>query len=393
MCPVTSGTQRGLLLGIPAIMLGLPLRSWFSFIQVVREGRGDFRCLYGAGWIVRAGQGSHLYDYVTQKLFQDAHISQHQLALPFNHLAYEAIFFVPFSYLTYGWAWVAFLAVNLALLIVSFRLLRPHLRELSEAYTWAPAALYFTFVPVGVALMQGQDSIILLTLFVAAYTALERKQDFLAGMLLGCGLFKFQFVLPVVLLFFLWRRWKLISGFAVVALALAIGSLFTTGIGGIELYRQMIYANANQSNQVLYGINPALMMNLRGLSFGIGLPAWCLALLSAIVILIAFRIGPSLEIAIVAASLVSYHMLIHDMSLLLIPALLSLNRNRWQGWLLLLAPLFAVYIPLFYMGSLALIFFLCTNIRSAAFWLGRTRSSNLKAPSTATAAPIVIEKA
>src|SRR5262245_57807504 len=78
------GLNRGMLLGIPAIMFGLPLCSWIAFLKIIHDGHGDFRHFYAAGWILRTGNRTRLYDYSVQKLVQDSRISPEHLALPFN---------------------------------------------------------------------------------------------------------------------------------------------------------------------------------------------------------------------------------------------------------------------------------------------------------------------
>jgi hypothetical protein len=90
---------RSLALGVPAILLGIQLSGWIGFIPVVTDGHFDFRQLYTAGYMVRSGHASELYVYDAQKAFQDTLISREQIALPFNHLAYEALLYAPFSLL------------------------------------------------------------------------------------------------------------------------------------------------------------------------------------------------------------------------------------------------------------------------------------------------------
>src|SRR5256885_10205153 len=92
---------KALALGIPAILLGLQLSGWLFFIPAIRDGHSDFRHLYTAGYMVRTGHSRDLYDYQAQMKFQDALVSRAQIALPFNHLAYEALLFVPFSFVSY----------------------------------------------------------------------------------------------------------------------------------------------------------------------------------------------------------------------------------------------------------------------------------------------------
>src|SRR5438270_12642719 len=91
--PVSPDYVKGLVLGIPAILLGLQISGWLFFIPVITHGHNDFRQLYTGGFMLRMGHGHELYDYDVQKAFEDKLVSPEQIALPINHLAYEELLF------------------------------------------------------------------------------------------------------------------------------------------------------------------------------------------------------------------------------------------------------------------------------------------------------------
>src|SRR5206468_3433633 len=126
--------------------------------------------------------------------------------LPANHLAYEHLLFAPLSLLTYRTAYLVFFALNIVLVVLTIKLLGPSGRTLSERWRFFVPCVVVAFFPIWRALLQGQDSILLLTLLAEAMYVLEER-PVLAGLLVGAGLFKFQIVLPVALLFLLWRQW------------------------------------------------------------------------------------------------------------------------------------------------------------------------------------------
>jgi uncharacterized membrane protein len=64
-------------------------------------------------------------------------------------------------------------------------------------YPWLFAGLIAAFLPIGVELIQGQDSIILLFLLAGAMLAIERNREILAGALIAVGLFKFTVIVPI----------------------------------------------------------------------------------------------------------------------------------------------------------------------------------------------------
>ena len=341
--PDTPYYVKALALGIPAILLGLQLSGWVFILPAIVNGHSDFRQLYTAGYMARAGQRHSLYDYQAQMAFQNSLVGPEQVALPFNHLAYEVLLFAPLSFLPYRIAFATFLAINLLLLGLSYRLLRPQLDRLAQIYRWLPAVMFVSFLPVGTALMQGQDSILLLTVIAGATSFLERKRDAAAGLLLGLGSFKFQIVVPIALLFFLCRRRRFAAGF-VFSAALAGGvSLWLVGLKQVLHYSDSLLSMSVQSSALdllKYGINPIFMANLRGLvygSLGSVLPqSWTqvitLIASAALFLWAGLRLrargweSDIMTVAVVVAVAVSYHLYIHDMSVLLVPILLAVDR-------------------------------------------------------------------
>src|SRR6266436_3929661 len=178
---------RALAMALPAVMLGLQISGWIFFSASIRDGHPDFRANYTAGYMVRTGQVHQLYDYEAIKQVQDSRISAESVGMPFIHPAYEALFFVPLSFLSFHGAYFVFLGINLLLLAVCLRLLHRRLEGLAHIWKPLPAAVLFTFLPVAAALMQEQDSILLLALLALAATMLDDGRDLSAGLLVGLG--------------------------------------------------------------------------------------------------------------------------------------------------------------------------------------------------------------
>jgi hypothetical protein len=326
-------------MALPAIMLGLQLSGWIGFLPMIRDGHADFRNLYTAGYMIRVGHGHELYDYAAQKKFQDALISREEIAIPFLRPAYQALLFAPFSLLSFRQAYCAFLAFNLATLVLCFRLLRPYMDNLSRIWPGLPAGM-FLFLPIAAALMQGQDSIIMLTLMTGALGCIQREREYLAGILVALGLFKFQFVIPVALLFLAWRRWRFSAAFAISAALLATVSAWIAGAEqSVNYFRSVIRIG------VSHGLSSGLplpvdhMANLHGAVSGIlGSSSFVLPLtiaISAATMIFAASRRPqgaeALLIAIPVSALVSYYMFIHDMCILIVPIALTLDRLTAAG--------------------------------------------------------------
>src|SRR5438552_7275369 len=165
---------QDILLGILPIVFCMQFLAWLTILPKALRGHADFRQLYVAGYMVRTGHRRQLYDYAAQTYFQNTLVSNDERALSFIRRAYQALMFVPFSLLSYLTAYLGFLLLNVLLLALAFLILQPRLRGLSCVWPGLPPALFLGFYPFALALMQGQDSILLLALLAAALVSLER---------------------------------------------------------------------------------------------------------------------------------------------------------------------------------------------------------------------------
>lgn len=353
------------MLGISIYLIFVHAWTWVLTTPVALAGRADFRQFYAAGAMVRAGDAHRLYDYQTQKEFQDRLVSPQPTALPFVSPAYHALLFAPFSLLSYRTGYFVFLAVNAALLGISFALLRPSTQNLRAILSWLPAAMVFSFMPIVMALIQGQDSLLLMTLLTGSFVLLILEQDLYAGILTGLGLFKLQIVLPLALVFLIWRRWKFSSGFALSGGTLTLLSVWLTGVEQSKLYLKILLAiaglRAPPSDLARYPITLEQMANLHGLVYGLG-SRWMAGgrvhllgiSLSLVVLIWTARQGVGVKqsstlllLGIPCSVLIGHHTYVHDLSVLFLPLVVLLNAlavestfdNRRKGWIGVLAGL------------------------------------------------------
>jgi hypothetical protein len=341
---------RALAIALPAIMLGWQISGWIFFLPSALAGRADFRAFYSAGYMVRTGHAHELYDYEAQKQLQDKLTSPMYkedggklvpVLLSFYHPGYEALFFAPLSLLSYKNAYFLFLAINLAALSLSFRLFRPLLPDLAETWTLLPFAMFFFFLPVGIALMQGQDSLFLLLFLIGSLLSLRRGSELWAGALVALASFKFQFTLPIAILFLCWRRWRFVGAFTATGAALAFVSVWLSGLDQVRGFIGMLLSHSGvgpDPNRLQLVVPPAKMMNVHGLLYTLcgGDNRFSLVLtflLSVALLMCAGWAGRTqtrekqFAAAIVLAALVSYHMFQYDLALLLIPISLALNET------------------------------------------------------------------
>jgi hypothetical protein len=339
--------------GIFSYLLIVQLVVFVLGLRRGSQGAADFRHLYTAGYMVRAGQGADVYRYDLESALQDRIVNP-GITVPFDHLAYEALLFVPLSYLKYSTAYFVFAGFNVLLLFATQRGFRPYLSPLEALGRFAPEAVFFGFLPVAVAIVLGQDSILLLALAVWAFVALDRGHEMRSGLLLSLGFFKFQYILPIILLFVLWRKWRFVLGATVGGLGTIGLSVRITGLSGLRAFvrtiGEMSVGLNGAAQRVKFATFPRAMPNLRGLIDTVGSPhfsssaiQWAVAVCSILVILFASRMRPSLPLAILASVLVSYHCFIHDSALLVLPLGLLLVKSVFTNSL----PLGAFVISIF----------------------------------------------
>jgi alpha-1,2-mannosyltransferase len=328
---------RPMLLVLLAATIVLHALMFFSLRREIAPGYPDFTIFYTAGKCVYEGRGRQLYDLETQLALQRSfapEVEHRENALPFNHPPFEALLFVPLAGLPYVTAYVVWAIFNIALIVGFWILLRPRLPGLHNLSPALPLLAMFAFFPVIIALLQGQDSILLLFLYGLAFSALVKGRAFVAGVCLALALFKFQLVLPFVLVLVLRRQWKTIVGFSLTAFVLLLVSAAVVGWNGLLAYPEFVLRLNRSAAQA--GIDPRHMPNLRGLVAGLlhaaGVPAILLiiTLSIALVLLVVrrwrvrpgqkFELGFSLSLAV--TTIVSYHLFIHDLSVLMLPILL-----------------------------------------------------------------------
>src|SRR5438552_14146791 len=91
------------LIVVQIVVVGLGLSGGLA-------GRADFRSFYSAGYLIRSDHGDQVYDYKKTAATESEVVGKVGANLPFIHPAYEGLLF---------------LFLNMALLVLVFRLLMP----------------------------------------------------------------------------------------------------------------------------------------------------------------------------------------------------------------------------------------------------------------------------
>jgi len=279
---------------------------WF-----LRNRYQDFTVFYRGAELFRAGQMAQLHDL---------------------HPAFEELLFVPLTYLGYFPAYGVWTFLNVVMVTLSLGLVR---RTFEEVGRLSPLFLILSvaaFAPAVRALIQGQDSVLLLLLVTLSVFLLGRSRVVLAGAVLGLGMFKFHLVLPLALVLAV-RRPRLLLGLCPVTAVLAAIWTMMVGWRGIVAYAHFIA----HENHGAGGTRTTAMPNLHGMiaqlagkSGGSFVTVAAIVCAAAALGIVLWKIGRRgavtrfvFAVATVTCILVGYHAVIHDLTLLL-PVVLML---------------------------------------------------------------------
>jgi len=336
-------------------MVAIHIAILWNVRHMIWKGYSDFTIYYCAGTMLREGLGHELYNdqeqFKVQRQFSPE-VATRLGALPYNHPPFEAVLFVPFTYLPYPWAFVLWDVLNMGMLGGLSFLLGPHLPQFQNYAGSLWVLVSVAFFPIFFALLQGQDSILLLFLYTLVFVELAKGRDARAGGWLALGLFKPHLILPFALFMLFCRKGKLWYGLLLVGAAVGLLSGAVVGWHGLRLYPH--YVLQLEATMARGAIVPSDMPNLRGVLYlllgrdHVGL----VVALSACIFLFAVWQGRRIAtansfhwlfaLAVVTTLVVSYHSLGYDLSILLLPILLVLAEmpyavKDWPGWLTICA--------------------------------------------------------
>ena len=301
----------------------------------------DFTFTYLGARLVLQGDGARLYDLSEQRKLA-ASLFQHPNPLIYEHPPFEALVFAPLATLPYRTAYVIWGLINAVISLLALYLVRPYAPFPRSQGGYLAAWVFFA--PLCVALCEGQSSLALLLLYILTFVNLRRGRDLMAGVFLGLGLFKFQFVLPFALILLLRRKWRFAGGFALSAALLSAMSLIPAGWRGVSNYLSLLLQISRHPAHVSFG-SAVDMPTIQGFVYAIlhrGVSSTAISLIVALasVVLIGLtawcwgqvdRISNSdsgfdlMFAGAVAVSLMTgFHMFTHDFSPLLLAMLLVL---------------------------------------------------------------------
>ena len=325
-----------------ALLLGLTIwlvYAWILATPTLRDRYGnlkgtDFLHFYTLGCLATEHRGSELYAMTAQAALAAKRVPD---AAGIDYLPLYppqvSIFFAPFSWLSYGWAlaaWWIISAIIYGLCCCAVWRMCPAL----QVQRGTVLLVAIAFPPFFHLIAWGQTSALALTCFTAMFLFLQKRRAFLAGVALGCLIFKPQLALAAAVVFLAIGAWKIFLGAALSASAqLALGVLYY----GVQPLQQWL-ATLWRVRSVVPLLEPRTFQTHCLRTFWTMLIPWsgvaiALYTISAIVVLAitialwrraATPLSLRFSMLLLATVLLSPHLTVYDL-LVLAPALLLMT--------------------------------------------------------------------
>jgi len=335
------------------LLVGLVLWSVYAWIFAtpgLRDRNGllkgtDFLHYYTLGVLALEHDGADLYNMGAESALALRRVPDAgRLAYVPLYGPQVSLFFAPLATLPYAWAltvWLAASATLYALCCYAIWKICPRLQSLPGT-TLILAAASPAFVHL---IVWGQNSALALVCFTLGYLALRSQKSLLAGLALGCLIFKPQLALAAAAVFLLTRQWRVIAGMVMTASAQLLAGLLYYGSATMQDYAYHLFHVG--SIYALLEPRPYHMHSLRAF-WAMLIPspsvAFALYLASAIIVLgLTVRcwkspapLGLHYSVLLLATVLVSPHLTVYDL-VILAPAFLLLadwaraHCEQWQA--------------------------------------------------------------
>jgi hypothetical protein len=225
------------------VVLGLNLlfhQGWIgAFGQVIG---GDFIMFYSTGIIYRSDPGL-IFNYDTQINTQQGLVLPSVLPgyNPYMNPPYVAPFYSLLTFISLHWAillWTV-LAI-LSVFLTAFYLLKliPGRQKTSGLSYLQLVIIILSFFPFLEGLQSGQNHWVTLLLVTGIIFSMFKEKSYQAGILAGLLIYKPQFVLGFVIIWLVWRNFKSLLAFSLVALSWIGCFTLINGFGLFQTYIQ-----------------------------------------------------------------------------------------------------------------------------------------------------------
>jgi alpha-1,2-mannosyltransferase len=320
-----------------SLFIGLAVCYAVLAFQGNFEVRGlDIFFYYCVSHLVVVGHGAEIYNLHALGQTESALSPGFQVpggAVPNAYPPSFVLLLAPLAWVPYTVAYFIWLAVNCLLLGLAFYALE-RIAGLRGRSSFFFRVLTVLSLPVLLALIHGQASILMLVCLAYALLALESNRDVLAGIALAGLLTKPQYLPALLLALLVLRRWRVILAFLASCACELLVPVPILGLASIPRWFQVLRTAGTWGNRPGF----ASPSDNRGISGQVNLllhghtaeaVVVTIGILTVVALLwVAFR-SPRVDLVIALATvvgvLVSPHVLIHDLSLLAVPVAVSLR--------------------------------------------------------------------
>jgi hypothetical protein len=379
---------------VALLHMGMTMKGW------------DFFYYYSASRMVADGHGALIYNLHALGHAESVLARPYRVphgVLPNVSPPAFAVALAPLAMLPYNLAYLLWLIANCLLLAVAMCFLERYSGLKGRSALWFRLAALCS-LPALIAIFQGQTSILNLALLVASLAAFSQGRDGLAGALLALAFIKPQYAPAFLVVLIAQRRWTALAALALTTAGLLIAPIPFLG-PSIDLAYGHTLLQATTWGQEIGGFGPIwnrgfpgfarLLLphpidTLTSLVFGV-----CALALLAWAAFRTRRVEIAFALAVVVSLLVSPHVLIHDLTLLLVPVAVALRFGA-EGPPRLTSVLLASYLAI--TGGFALVFVAPLQLSAPAMaalgvWLYRAavdRSRVSLRPLTVRPAPTAV---
>ena len=324
-----------LLVAVSALIMSKPL-----LLDIPADGNlppgGDFAAFYGAGLIANAGDYSVLYDVDTQRAMQQSlTTSEEGLFWYFSYPPIVASVFAIFAGVSFQSAAVAYTALMLVSWLAAAWLARPLLPRLFGDHWALVVAVSLLFWSTFKAVSGGNNTAFTVLILVAVWRLLESDNDVAAGVVGSLLLFKPTFGVPLLMVWILARRDRLVLGGLAGAAVFWVANAMVAGWGwtGSWIRQAISFGNADA---IVNGVSASSILGFaQNLTGGVRNPllfgAVALAGLLWLLVVWLWRnetdIGTLIALTSVVFILGSPHAMAHEIAVMLLTVGVIIDRS------------------------------------------------------------------
>lgn len=300
----------------------------------------DFRAYYTGSYMLGRGVRASFYTLQTQFFWQHQlfpRLSVYKELLPFLSPPFVALLFTPFLFFPLSWGYMLWGMGNLIILLYFCRVILRTSMKWQEKYILV--CLLLTFFPIWNCVILGQTSLILALGLYVSYRSLSNGQDIGAGLWLGLLFIKPQYIL-LPLTFLLWKKPKAGIACIIAGIIFYMISIGLIGIKGMITYGLFLRHFLNDNGIVFLSIENTWRSFSSSLNFLPILWRDILKVAGNVLFLCGafWNFGKQISLSLqwvlitLVIILISPHTNYHDLSVLIVPALITVPQGKRYRW-------------------------------------------------------------